>query len=127
IGVVRKGSRALQYLPASPDAFVWLRLYQHELEGLVPKGPGEPLWWTLRRPFRTLVYDAARMVFTKANAALGANWTLHDLRHSALGEVAAIETTLAAAEQKLDAMRAVRSAIVHLGMPDVRSSTGRAT
>jgi hypothetical protein len=27
IGVVRKGSRALQQLPASTDAFVWLRLY----------------------------------------------------------------------------------------------------
>ena len=27
IGVVRKGSRALQQLPASADAFVWLRLY----------------------------------------------------------------------------------------------------
>ena len=50
---------------------------------LVPGGPDEPLWWTLRRPFRPLTYDAARMVFTRANAALGANWTLHDLRHSA--------------------------------------------
>jgi hypothetical protein len=30
-----------------------------------------------------LTYDAMRMVFNKANAALGANWTLHDLRHSA--------------------------------------------
>ncbi|WP_203684294.1 hypothetical protein [Actinoplanes siamensis] len=27
ITVVRKGSRAMQQLPASPDAFVWLRLY----------------------------------------------------------------------------------------------------
>jgi hypothetical protein len=24
--VIRKGSRAMQQLPASPDAFVWLRL-----------------------------------------------------------------------------------------------------
>ena len=39
IAVVRKGSRALQQLPASPDAFVWLRLYQARLEGLVPAGP----------------------------------------------------------------------------------------
>ena len=31
IGVVRKGSRALQVLPASSDAFVWLRLYQNDL------------------------------------------------------------------------------------------------
>ena len=28
ITVVRKGTRAVQQLPASPDAFVWLRLYQ---------------------------------------------------------------------------------------------------
>jgi integrase len=83
IGVVRKGSRALQHLPASADAFVWLRLYQQEIWDLVPKGPEEPLWWTLRRPFGPLTYDAARMVFTRANRMLGANWTLHDLRHSA--------------------------------------------
>jgi integrase len=83
IGVIRKGSRALQHLPASADAFVWLRLYQHEIRDLAPRGPEEPLWWTLRRPFGPLTYDAARMVFTRANQALGANWTLHDLRHSA--------------------------------------------
>jgi site-specific recombinase XerD len=83
IGVIRKGNRALQHLPASADAFVWLRLYQHELRGLISPGPDEPLWWTLRRPFGPLTYDAARMVFTRANRMLGANWTLHDLRHSA--------------------------------------------
>jgi hypothetical protein len=44
-----------------------------------------------------------------------------------LGEVAAIETTMAAAAQKLDAMRAARSATVHLGMPDIRASTGRSS
>src|SRR5262249_43949298 len=46
-----------------------------------------------------------------------------------LGEVAAIETTLAAAEQKLAATRAqaVRRVAVHLGMPDVRGSTGRSS
>jgi site-specific recombinase XerD len=83
IGVIRKGSRALQHLPASADAFVWLRLYQQEMPGVVPRGPDEPVWWTLRRPFRPLTYDAARMVFTRVNRLLGANWTLHDLRHSA--------------------------------------------
>jgi len=88
IGVIRKGSRALQWLPASADAFVWLRLYQQQMGPLVPGGLGEPLWWTLRRPARVLTYDAARMVFTRANAALGANWTLHDLRHSALKRMA---------------------------------------
>ena len=42
-----------------------------------------PLWWTLRRPFRPLVYHAARMMFDRANAAVGAGWTLHSLRHTA--------------------------------------------
>jgi site-specific recombinase XerD len=83
IGVIRKGSRALQHLPASADAFVWLRLYQQEMLSVVPRGLEEPVWWTLRRPFRPLTYDAARMVFTRVNRLLGANWTLHDLRHSA--------------------------------------------
>ena len=83
IGVVRKGSRALQMLPASADAFVWLRLYQHELGGGVPTGLEDPLWWTLRRPHRRLSYDAARMMFGRAQQALGSNWSLHDLRHSA--------------------------------------------
>ena len=83
IGVIRKGSRALQHLPASADAFVWLRLYQQEMLDLAPLGPEEAVWWTLRRPFRPLTYDAARMVFTRVNRLLGANWTLHDLRHSA--------------------------------------------
>lgn len=83
ITVERKGTRALQPIPASPDAFVWLRLYQAEMEGLVPPGADQSLWWTLRRPFRALNYHAARAMFGRANAALGANWTLHDLRHSA--------------------------------------------
>lgn len=43
ITVVRKGTRVLQQLPASPDAFVWLRLYQAELADLVPTGRDEPL------------------------------------------------------------------------------------
>jgi integrase len=83
ITVIRKGTRVLQPLPAAPDAFVWLRLYQAQLSGLVPAGRDEPLWWTLRRPFRALAYDAARAMFTRANAALGSNWSLHDLRHTA--------------------------------------------
>jgi integrase len=83
ITVVRKGSRAVQQLPASPDAFVWLRLYQQETRGLVPSGPDDPLWWTLRRPFRSLGYHAARAMFDRANAAAGSGWTLHSLRHSA--------------------------------------------
>jgi len=46
-----------------------------------------------------------------------------------LGEVAAIETTLAAATQKLTAMRELnaRSTTVHLGMPDIGCSAGRSS
>ena len=35
ISVVRKGTRAMQQLPACPDAFVWLALYQHGCSGQV--------------------------------------------------------------------------------------------
>ena len=81
ITVSRKGSRALQQLPASPDAFVWLRLYQLQMQDLVPRGRDQQLWWTLRRPFRQLTYHAAYRMFARANAQLGSNWALHDLRH----------------------------------------------
>ena len=40
ITVIRKGTRAMQQLPASPDAFVWLRLYQEQMRGLVPERAG---------------------------------------------------------------------------------------
>ena len=83
IAVIRKGTRHLQRLPASPDAFVWLRLYQAQLQGLVPAGPDDSLWWTLRRPFRQLTYHAAYRMFHRASASPGANWSLHDLRHLA--------------------------------------------
>ncbi|MCU8595896.1 tyrosine-type recombinase/integrase [Streptomyces sp. A13(2022)] len=84
IGVTRKGTGEYQELPANTDAFIWLRLYQEEAwKKGVPRGRAQPLWWTLRRPWRPLEYDAARMMFNRANALLGANWTLHDLRHTA--------------------------------------------
>ncbi|MFD8608953.1 tyrosine-type recombinase/integrase [Streptomyces sp. NPDC059631] len=84
IGVIRKGTREYQELPATPDAFVWLRLYQEDAwKRGVPRGRAQALWWTLRRPWRPLEYDAARMMFNRANEILGANWTLHDLRHTA--------------------------------------------
>jgi integrase len=37
----------------------------------------------LLRPFRRLAYHGAEAMFARANATLGANWTLHDLRHTA--------------------------------------------
>ena len=89
ISVVRKGSRAGQQLPASSDAFVWHRLYQQELLRLgVPRGRRQPAWWTSRRPYQPLTYHGAHRMFERVNASLGADWTLHDLRHSAAARMA---------------------------------------
>ncbi|MEU4359243.1 tyrosine-type recombinase/integrase [Streptomyces virginiae] len=84
ISVTRKGTGDVQLLPASSDSFVRLRIYQHEIwEKGAPHGRDEPLWWTLRHPWRPLNYPAALQMFTRANLLLGSNWTLHDLRHTA--------------------------------------------
>lgn len=83
ITVVRKGSGAIQELPASTDAFVWLRLYQLEMGERIPKGRRQPLWWTLRRPTRPLTYHAVHRMFERAGAAAGSTATLHALRHTA--------------------------------------------
>lgn len=84
VGVHRKGTRELQWLPASADAFVWLRLYQQAArKDGVRFGSGRPLRVTMRRPIRPLTYAAFRAVVVRANQALGTNWTLHDLRHTA--------------------------------------------
>jgi site-specific recombinase XerD len=83
ITVVRKGSGAAQQLPASSDAFVWLRLYQLELDGMIPTGRRQPLWWTLRRPARPLTYHAAHRMFERVNVRAGTSATLHSLRHTA--------------------------------------------
>ena len=83
ITVTRKGTRAIQELPASSDAFVWLRLYQLEMDGLIPKGKRQPLWWTSRQPVRPLTYHAAHRMFERAGQAAGSTATLHALRHTA--------------------------------------------
>ena len=83
IAVVRKGSGEIQEVPASTDAFVWLRLYQAQTEGLVPQGRRQPLWWTLRRPFRPLTYHAAHRMFDRVAGSVGSAATLHALRHTA--------------------------------------------
>src|SRR6266536_2761619 len=83
ITVIRKGTRHVQELPASTDAFVWLRLYQLELEGAIPRGRRQPLWWTLRRPVRLLNYHAAHRMFERAGQRAGSEATLHSLRHTA--------------------------------------------
>ncbi|MFZ0714854.1 tyrosine-type recombinase/integrase, partial [Mycobacterium sp.] len=83
ISVVRKGTRAVQELPASSDAFVWLRLYQVEMEGMIPAGRRQPLWWTLRPPHRRLTYHAVHRMFERVNKRAGTGATLHSLRHTA--------------------------------------------
>lgn len=88
VRVIRKGTRAQQWLPGSPEAFVWLRLYIAELGE--PLDPKQPLWQTLRRRDRgdgmrrqPLNYEALRKVLTRANESLCTNWSMHDLRHTA--------------------------------------------
>jgi integrase len=83
IRVIRKGSGAAQELPASTDAFVWLRLYQLQMDGLFPKGRHQPLWWTSRTPVRPLTYHAVHRMFERAVHAAGSTVTLHALRHTA--------------------------------------------
>jgi hypothetical protein len=46
----------VQQLPASADAFVWLRLYHVSLDASAPSGADDPLWWTNRKPLRPLTY-----------------------------------------------------------------------
>jgi integrase/recombinase XerD len=85
VRVWRKGSGAEQWLPASPEAFVWIRLYLAEIG---PLGPDEPIWRTLRRRADggksrgPLNYEALRAVFRRANVLLGANYSAHGLRHT---------------------------------------------
>lgn len=88
IRVTRKGTRAEQWLPASQESFVWLRLYLADLGEAL--SPHEVIWKTRRRRDcgnglhrQPLNYEALRKVFTRANEVLGTNWTMHDLRHTA--------------------------------------------
>lgn len=86
IWVVSKGTRVLDVLPAAPEAFRHLVLYFDE-HG-TPES-GQPVWRTLRGEPRPLTYWAMRRVLQRANTALGTNWTLHDLRHTAAARMAA--------------------------------------
>lgn len=92
VTVTGKGSRARETVPVSPDSLVWIRLYL--AEGYVAP-PDEPLpadallWVTLRQPRRPLTYTAIRAVLNRANDKLGANVTLHDLRHTCAARMSA--------------------------------------
>ena len=60
VRVIRKGTRAEQWLPGSPDAFVWLRLY---LAGIDRLEPADRLWVTLRRRAGTAGLVRAPMTY----------------------------------------------------------------
>jgi len=86
VRVTRKGTGAEQWLPASPEAFIWIRLYLAEVGELAAE---EPIWWTLRRRDRgeglrrqPMTYETLRAVFRRVNAVLGTNYSMHDLRHT---------------------------------------------
>ncbi|WP_225448467.1 site-specific integrase [Streptacidiphilus sp. P02-A3a] len=87
VRVVRKGTLAEQWLPTSPEAMIWIRLYLAEGP---PLDLQAPLWWTLRRrnhgerlAYQPMNYEALRAVFRRVNVLLGTNWSMHDLRHTA--------------------------------------------
>lgn len=87
IWVVSKGSRALEPVPGSPEAFIHLALYFDECGAA---GMGDPVWRQLRGDSgRPLTYWAMRRVLQRANDKLGTNWTLHDARHTAAARMAA--------------------------------------
>jgi len=86
IHVISKGSRLREAIPASPDAFAYLACY---LDKAGPPPDGMPVWRALRGPERPLTYWAVRQVLERANALLGTNWTLHDLRHTTAARLAA--------------------------------------
>jgi len=71
ITVVRKGTRELQQLPASTDAFVWLRLYQVEMEGADSQGASAAVVVGARRPARPLTYHAVHRMFERVSDRAG--------------------------------------------------------
>lgn len=87
VWVVSKGTRALQPVPASPEALVHLARYFDE-HGT--PGPEEIIWRTLRGAPRPLSYFAARRVLQRANERLGTDWTQHDLQHTTITRMPAI-------------------------------------
>ena len=109
-----------QACPASPEAFSWLALYLGELAGLGHRpGPGEPLWWTRRRPLRPLSYTALRALLNRVNEKIGTNVTAHDLRHTlCLRLVADPAITLADAQQVMRHARITTTGLYLRPRPD---------
>ena len=121
IYVATKGLGGIkQACPASPEAFSWLALYLGELAGLGHRpGPGEPLWWTRRRPLRPLSYTALRALLNRVNEKIGTNVTAHDLRHTlCLRLVADPAITLADAQQVMRHARITTTGLYLRPRPD---------
>ena len=88
ISVVRKGSRARAAGAGVGGRVRVAAAISAGTARAVPRGRTQPVWWTRRRPYRPLTYHGAHRMFERVNAALGADWTLHDLRHSAAARMA---------------------------------------
>jgi integrase len=85
VWVISKGTRLRQPVPVSPEALGYLAAYLDEA-GLPTDGG--PVWRTRRGEPRALTYWAARRILQRATDPLGANWSLHDLRHTAATRMA---------------------------------------
>jgi integrase len=81
-----KGSDVLTAVPISPEAAVLLAVYLAEAG---PPQPGTPVWWASRGRSRPLTYWAMRRVLQRANAVLGTNWSLHEIRHTTCARMSA--------------------------------------
>jgi integrase len=79
VRLITKGTRAAQWVAASPDFFRWLARYLSERGEIAPDAP---LWQTVRAPYRPLNYQALRKILARINATLGTNLVLHDFRHT---------------------------------------------
>ncbi|MFZ3498534.1 tyrosine-type recombinase/integrase [Streptomyces sp. 5.8] len=83
--VISKGTKERDPVPASPQALIVLAAY---LDSIGLPAAHEPVLRTRRGPDKPLSYWAMRRVIQRANAKLGTNWTLHDLRHTAASRMA---------------------------------------
>lgn len=89
VWVVSKGTRAIQPVPASPEALRHLALY---FDQRGTPAPDEPIWRTEHGPARPLTYSAARRILQRANQTVGTDWSLHDLRHTTIERLTGDET-----------------------------------
>ena len=84
ITVIRKGTRALQPLPAVAGRVRVAAALSGADRRAGAVRSGRAVVVDVAAPVPGVdAIDAARAMFARANAALGSNWSLHDLRHTA--------------------------------------------